>query len=106
MFSNMSLNQNFLKETDLLNNIISILLRFREGQYDIIGIEAMFHHVKVLKDTDSLRFLWREKLNASIDEYVMCVHIFNKVDLPYCENWDLERTATDNRSCARTILCG
>lgn len=82
MFSNMSLNQNLLRETDLLNNLIGIVLRFREGHYDIIGIEAMFHHVKVLKDTDSLRFLWREKLNASIDEYIMCVHIFDKVDLP------------------------
>ena len=53
----------------------------------------MYHHVKVLKeDTDSLRFLWREKFNASIDEYIMCVHIFGKDDSPCCANWALKMT--------------
>ena len=58
----------------------------------------MYHQVKVLKeDTDSLRFLWREKFNASIDEYIMCVHIFGKVDSPCCANWALKMTARDNK---------
>ena len=98
-FSNTSLNQHLLKGPDLLNSLVGILLRFREGQYAIIGdIEAMYHQVKVLKeDTDSLRFLWRENFNASIDEYIMCVHIFGKVDSPCCANWALKRTAIDNK---------
>ena len=64
---NTSLNQHLLKGPDLLNGLIGILLRFREGQYaKIVDIEAMYHQVKVLKeDTDSLRFLWQENFNAS-----------------------------------------
>ena len=83
-----------------MNSLVGILLRFTEGQYAITGdIEAMYHQVKVLKeDTDSLRFLWRENFNASIDEYIMCVHIFGKVDSPCCANWALKRTAIDNKS--------
>ena len=74
MFSNTCLNQHLLKGPDFLNSLIGILLRYREGQYAIIGdIEAMYHQVKVLKeDTDSLRFLWRENFSASIDEYIIC----------------------------------
>ena len=44
-----------------------------------------------------MRFLWRENSNASIDEYIMCVHIFGKVDSPCCANWALKRTAIDNK---------
>ena len=58
----------------------------------------MYHQVKVLKeDTDSLRFLWREKFNASIDEHIMCAHIFGKVESPCCANWALKITARDNK---------
>ena len=58
----------------------------------------MYHQVKVLKvDTDSLRFLWRENFSASIDEYIMCVHIFGKVDSLCCSNRVLKRTAIDNK---------
>ena len=98
-FSNTSLNQHLLKGPDFLNSLIGILLRFGEGQYATIGdIKAIYHQVKVLKqDTDSLRFLWRENFNASIDEYIMCVHIFGKVDLPCCVNQALKRTAIDNK---------
>ena len=98
-FSNKFLNQHLLKSPDLLNSLIGIILRFREGQYAIIGdIEAMYYDIKVLKeDIDSLRFLWREKFNTSIDEYIMCVHIFGKVDSPCCGNWALKRTAVDNK---------
>ena len=99
-FSNLSLNHHLLKGPDFLNSLIGILLRFRGGQYAIIGdIEAMYHQVKVLKEyTDSLRILWRENFNASIDEYIMCVHIFGKVDSPCCANWASKRTAIDNKS--------
>ena len=98
-FSNTSLNQHLLRGPDLSNNLIGILLRFREGQYATIGgIEAMYHQVKDLKeDTDSLRFLWRENFNASIDECIMCVLIFHKVDSPCCGNWALKRTAIGNK---------
>ena len=86
-FSNTSLNQHLVKGPHLLNSRIGILLRFREDQYAIIDIKAMYHQVQGLKkDTDSLRFLWRENFNPSIDEYIICVHKFGKVDSPCCTN--------------------
>ena len=98
-FSNTSLNQHLLKGPDLLSSLVGILLRFREGQYAVIGdIKAMYHQVKVLKeDTDFLRFLWRENFSASINECIMCMHIFGKVDSSCCANWALKRTAVDNK---------
>ena len=99
-FSNTSLNQQLVKGPHLLNSLIGILLRFREGQCAIIDdIEAMYHQVQgCLKEgTDSLRFLWRENFNPSIDEYIISVHKFGKVDWPCCANWALKRTAIDNK---------
>ena len=97
-FSNTSLNQHLVKGPHLLNSRIGILLRFREDQYAIIDIKAMYHQVQGLKkDTDSLRFLWRENFNPSIDEYIICVHKFGKVDSPCCTNWALKRTAIDKK---------
>ena len=55
-----SLNNNLLPGLDLLNNLVSVLCRFRQGEYaGISGIEAMFHQVRVpSRDTDALRLLW------------------------------------------------
>ena len=43
-FENTCLNNNILKGPDLLNNLFSVLLKFREGLYGIISdIQKMFH---------------------------------------------------------------
>ena len=44
----------------------------------------MFHqeHTKLL-DTDSLRFIRREKLDNPLLDHVMLVHVFGKVDSSY-----------------------
>ena len=49
--NNKSLNDNLLKDPDLLNSLIAILIRFRLGQYAVIAdIEQMFHKIgKVIK---------------------------------------------------------
>ena len=54
-----SLNNNLLPGLDLLKNLVSVLCRFRQGEYAVISdIEAMFHQVCVPSpDTDALRFL-------------------------------------------------
>ena len=95
-YSGTSFNQNLLKGPDFLSSLIGVLMRFREGQFGIMGdIEAMFHQVKVLKeDTDSLRFLWRTNPN----EYIMHAQIFDKTNSPCCTNWALRSTTLDNRT--------
>ena len=63
-----SLNNNLLPGLDLLNNLVSVLCRFRQGEYACISdIEAMFHQVCVPSpDTDVLRFLWRKGTDTEI----------------------------------------
>ena len=47
-FKGISLNDNLLKDPDLLNSLITILICFRLGQYTVIAdIEQMFHQLKV-----------------------------------------------------------
>ena len=81
-----SLNNNLLPGLDLLNNLVSVLCRFRQGQcFVIFDIEAMFHQVCVPSpDTDTLRFLWRK--GTEIEDYAMRVHIFGKTDSPCAAN--------------------
>ena len=57
-----SLNDNLLPGPNLLNNLVTVLSRFRRGQVAVISdIEKMYHQVLVPKeDQDSLRFLWRD----------------------------------------------
>ena len=60
---NTSLNENLLKGPDLSNNLVRVLLRFRQGKFCVMAdIEKMFHQVMVdLRDRDALRFIWRSK---------------------------------------------
>ena len=64
-----SLNEYLLKGPDFLNNLVGVLLKFRERQFAIIGdITQMFHQVQDLPaDKDELRFLWCFSKNSPID---------------------------------------
>ena len=57
-YRNYSLNDHLLKGADLLNNLVSIITRFRLGQFAVTGdIEQMFQQVRVREeDLDALRF--------------------------------------------------
>ncbi|PIK49421.1 hypothetical protein BSL78_13721 [Apostichopus japonicus] len=59
-FAGTSLNDQLLKGPDLMNDLLGVLLRFRQGRVAIVSdIEAMFHQVKMIDpDRDVLRFLW------------------------------------------------
>ena len=94
-----SLNEHLLKGPDFLNNLVGVLLKFRERQFIIIGdIAQMFHEVQVLPaNRDALRFLWRFSKDSPIDTYKMNVHLFRKTDSPCCSNWALRKTALDNQ---------
>lgn len=95
-----SLNQNLLQGPDMTNNLVGVLLRFRQDQTALMAdVEAMFHQVKVApEDQDAFRFLWWSRsTDEPPDEYVMTVHVFGATDSPCCANYCLKRTAEDNR---------
>ena len=56
----MSLNSELLQGPDLTNNLVGILLRFRQDPVAVMGdVQSMFHQVRVpVEDRDFLWFLW------------------------------------------------
>ena len=62
MFHGIFLNKSLLTGTDLLQNLIHVLLRFRQRQFTVsTDIKDMFLQVGVpYCDQPSLRFVWRE----------------------------------------------
>ena len=73
-FMNQCLNDYWAKGAKLVNNLVGILLRFRENKIAISGdIKKMYHAVKIsLLDQHTHRFLWRNlKVDRKPDVYVM-----------------------------------
>ncbi|XP_071812124.1 uncharacterized protein [Apostichopus japonicus] len=99
-FAGTSLNDQLLKGPDLMNDLLGVLLRFRQGRVAIVSdIEAMFHQVKMIEpDRDVLRFLWwaNGDMKTSPREYRMCVHLFGATSSPCCAGKALKQTADDN----------
>ena len=97
-FHGASLKKSLLTGPDLLQNLIYVLLRFRQHPYAVsTNIEGMFLQVGVLpSDQPSLRFLWREDPTTNVVVYQYTRHIFGAKDLPTCANYALQRTARDN----------
>ena len=68
------LNDYWAKGPDLLNNLLGVLLRFREEKVAIVGdIKKMYHAVKIsLLDQHTHRFLWRDMdTDRDPDTYVI-----------------------------------
>ena len=95
-FKGTSLNKSLLPGPNLLNNLVTVLSRFRRGKVAVVSdIEKMYHQVLVPeKDQDALRFLWRDKPSDPITEYKLQVHLFGKIDSPCCANWALRSSTT------------
>ena len=91
-----------MSATDLANQIVSVITRFREEPVAVIGdIESMFHQVLVPeKDRSLLRFLWWENHDTSskILDFEMIVNVFRGTSSPSCCNYALKKTALDNES--------
>ena len=99
-YKGVSLNSKLLQGPDLTNNLVGVILRFRQEKVAIAAdIEAMFHQVRV-KDDDcnALRFLWWP--NGDLDQqpkiYCMQVHLFGATSSPSCAAYALKRTGRDN----------
>ena len=97
-FSNTCLNDHLFNGPDLLNNLVGVLLRFRKGKYTAFSdIEQMFHQINVRpEDQDALRFLWRDEKTKAIEDHIMCVQVFGKIDSLCIANWTLKSTARDS----------
>ena len=78
---------------DLLQNLIYVLLCFRQHPYaNSADIEGMFLQVGVLpSDQPSLRFLWREDSTTNVVVYQYTRHIIGARDSPTCANYALQR---------------
>ena len=77
-----SLNKSLLVGPDLLQNLIFVLLRFRQHKYAVSAdIEGIFLQVGVREeDQPSLRFLWREDPTSSVVVHQYTRHIFGARD--------------------------
>ena len=107
------MNQEVLQGPDFTNNLVGVLLRFREAPVAVMGdIEGTFHQVRVYpKDWDVLRFLrWKNgEIGSEVEVYRMCVHLFRGVWSPSCARFALRRVAADHKmnfreGTIRTVL--
>lgn len=93
------INHEVLQGPDLTNQLIGVLLRFREEPVAVMGdIEAMYYQVKIPpEDYDYLRFVWWPDgdLSQSLVDYQMCVHLFGGTSSPSCANFALRKSADD-----------
>ena len=99
-YGHVSLNQELISGSDLTNQFVRILLRFREGRVAFMeDIEAMFNQVRVPEEhSNFLRFFWWNCYNTSNDivDYEMNAHAFGGTLSPSWSNYALRRNATDN----------
>ncbi|KAL7826268.1 hypothetical protein SRHO_G00340060 [Serrasalmus rhombeus] len=100
-FQNTSLNKELLQGPDLTNNLLGVLMRFRQGHIALMAdIQAMFHQVRVHRThVDFLRFLWWPDgdFEKQPEDYRMKVHLFGAISSPSCANFALQKTAQDNQ---------
>jgi len=113
-----SLNDHVHQGPDLTNELVGVLLRFRQEAVGFMAdIESMFHQVHVTpEDRDSLRFLWFENNNTSqpLQTLRMTAHIFGGVWSLSCANYALQKVVEEYRNMyseevlnsSSQLLCG
>ncbi|KAI4893045.1 hypothetical protein NFI96_006436 [Prochilodus magdalenae] len=95
-----SLNDHLLPGPDLINNLIGILIRFRQHPIALMcDIEKMFHQFHVdPSDRNYLRFLWWQngEFSAQPREFRMKVHLFGATSSPGCANYGMKHLASEH----------
>ena len=98
-YAGRSVNKELLVQHDLTNQIIGILIRFRQGRVTFVAdIEKMFFQVLFSKEHRSLlSFSWWQEgdLPKKLIDHEMCVHVFCGTSSPSCSNYVLKRTSVD-----------
>ena len=96
-----SLNDHLLQGPDFVNDLVGVLIRFRQEPVAVCGdIKQMFHQVMVSpEDRDALRFLWWPGGDTSKapQVYRMCVHVFGATSSPSCCTFALRESADSQR---------
>ena len=97
-FHGASLNKSLLTGLDLLQNLIYVLLRFKQHPFAVSAdIEGKFLQIGVLAcDQPTLRFLWREDPTSNVVVHQYTRHIFGEKESTTCANYALQRTASDD----------
>ena len=97
-YQGISLNSMLLQGPDLTNNLLGVLLRFRQEKIAFMAdVRKMFYQVKVRReDRDYLRFLWfpNNDLNKEPREYRITVHVFGAVSSPSVSNFVLQHLSS------------
>ena len=93
-YKGVSLNDMLYQGPDLVNNLIGVLLRFRQERVAIAAdIRKMFYQIRVSEtDQDYLRFLWYPNgdLSSEPREYRITVHVFGAISSPSIANFVLQ----------------
>jgi hypothetical protein len=93
------LNDYLLQGPDLVNDLVGVLLRFRQDKVAMMAdIEQMYYQVKVPEvDREAFRLLWWPggDLSSVPREYCMKVHVFGATSSPSCASFALRRAALD-----------
>ena len=99
-FNGRSISKELQSGHDLTNQLVSVLIKFRQEQVAVIGyIESMFYMVWVSEEHRSLlRLPWRKDgdLNDPPVDHEMGRHIHSDVSSPSCGNYAVKKTADDN----------
>ena len=97
-FRGESLNSNVLTGLDLLNNLVGVLLRFREHPNAVLSdTEEIFMQMVVRQEDQSAhRFLWM--IDNSIRQLQFTRIIFGATCSQFCAIYVLNKCAEDNKS--------
>ena len=103
-FHGSSLNKALLVGPDLFQNLLTVLMRFRQHRHAVSAdIEGMFLQVGVLPiDQLSLRFLWREDPTTDVVTYQYTRHIFGALTRPQVLILLFKRQLATIKSCSPT----
>ena len=95
----MSLNDKLVAGTDLLENLIGIMFRFRRSSIAMTAdIEAVFLQVKgPSAECKVLRFFWRDDSTKPVDVNEYTRHVFGANSSPTSANYALQQTGRDNK---------
>lgn len=95
-----SLNDELLQGSDLTNQVVGVLTRFREHDIATMAdIESMLYQVKIPKNQRRyVQFLWWEDGNTQneVQAYEMCANLFGGTSSPSCANYTLRKAASDS----------
>ncbi|XP_047992014.1 uncharacterized protein LOC125230827 isoform X2 [Leguminivora glycinivorella] len=108
--SGVSLNSLLLPGPDLLQSLLYILFRFREGHVAMTAdVKEMFPQIRIRQeDRDALRFIWRDDPRYELKEYRMTSVIFGAVCSPctalFIKNRNAQELQTSYPAAAKAII--